>query len=562
MLPLWIGLVVTACNIKQPAAPEPEQTSPSTTVHVSGNQLVNKDGKPILLKGVAFGNEVWSDNPLPYTHHNEADFARVKAMNMNVIRFYLNYKTFEDDNAPYQYKAAGWEWMNKNIEWAKKHGIYLILNMHVPQGGFQSLGKGGALWDNPENQNRLTALWKEIAKRYANEEWIVGFDLVNEPQTTQSIDQWKNLAQRITTAIREVDKNHVIIVERANAVAGNGNNNENLNFVLVNDANVIYTFHFYGPIEYTHQKAQWAGFGDGGAYPDENRIVVVGNTSWLFALSGNPKLPIGNSNWKYYEGIKYKFNDTRVGAAKVVMSGDNLVGKAFFDEILVKEYDANGTFVRDVAWISPKADDKTYFWAQNNTGSGGFTTETGHNDNAAFYISGTTSYANLNLNQTLFIPKQGYSYQISGWMKGENVAANAEVTVRLDFESGKAFPRNKDYLKAEMEQYVAWGKRNNVPLFFGEYGLNAPCFEDNKGGLLWLGDMIDIFLANEIHSTYHAYHEDNFGIYPGYGTLVIHPKAGRRRLIYLHKNLSNQAGFEFEKDTILVASFAKADGCN
>jgi endoglucanase len=54
----------------------------------------------------------------------------------------------------------------------------------MPQGGFQSPGEGNALWDNPENQARLKALWKAIA----------GYDLLNEPNTSQSKDQWVNLA--------------------------------------------------------------------------------------------------------------------------------------------------------------------------------------------------------------------------------------------------------------------------------------------------------------------------------------------------------------------------------
>jgi len=56
-----------------------------------------------------------------------------------------NYVTFEDDAAPNVYKQAGWDWLDLNVQWAKAHGIHLIFNMHVPQGGFQSNGAGGRL---------------------------------------------------------------------------------------------------------------------------------------------------------------------------------------------------------------------------------------------------------------------------------------------------------------------------------------------------------------------------------------------------------------------------------
>ena len=42
---------------------------------------------------MAFNNFVWEMlNP---QHHTEVDYQRVKAMGMNVVRFYMNYSYFE-----------------------------------------------------------------------------------------------------------------------------------------------------------------------------------------------------------------------------------------------------------------------------------------------------------------------------------------------------------------------------------------------------------------------------------------------------------------------------------
>jgi endoglucanase len=49
----------------------------------------------------------------------------------------------------------------------------------------------------------------------------------------------------------------------------------------------------------------------------------------------------------------------------------------------------------------------------------------------------------------------------------------------------------------------------------GEFGVGYPCFLDDKGGLQFVRDMVDINKANDIHFTYHVYHEDNFGLYLG-----------------------------------------------
>jgi aryl-phospho-beta-D-glucosidase BglC (GH1 family) len=346
-----------------PAALLTQQPDKNTFIRRQGAQLVK--GKDLIwLKGVSFGNEVWSNNSLPVTHHSEQDFGRVAAMGMNVVRFYLNYKTFEDDATPYKYKAAGWNWLNQNIGWAKKHNVLLILNIHVPPGGFQSNGEGGALWQNPENQKRLKALWHQIAKRYANEPTIAGYDLLNEPVVISSITQWQQLAQQLADTIRTVDKNHLLVVERLNAINKNWNNvNDDQNFFLINDANTLYTFHFYQPFKYTYQYASWAKMGEGGKYPDET-----------------------------------------------------------------------------------------------------ITEEPG-------------------------------------------------------------YKRNKAYLAKQLERYLAFGRKNNVPLYLGEFGLIQECFKENKGGLNWVSDMLDLLQENQIHFTYHVYHEDNFGLYAGYGKPVDPNKA-------------------------------------
>ncbi len=144
---------------------------------------------------MAFGNTVWANpaNP-PANHHGEIDYERAAAMGFNRVRFYFNYGIFEDDAAPYAYKQSGFDWIDQNIAWAKAHGITLIVNMHCPQGDFQSNGAGDALWNIPSNRQRFVALWKEIASRYADEPAILGWDLLNEPVVTKSLNQLRDLA--------------------------------------------------------------------------------------------------------------------------------------------------------------------------------------------------------------------------------------------------------------------------------------------------------------------------------------------------------------------------------
>jgi endoglucanase len=528
------SLLSFSCK-KNTTATDVDIANTSGFIKTKGNVIVDGNGQPVQLKGIAFGNEVWADKEIPNTHHTEEDFRRVKAMNMNLIRFYFNYKTFENDNNPYTYKQTGWDWVDQNIAWAKKHGIYLILNMHVPQGGFQSQGNGDALWTNTENQNRLVALWKAIAQRYKDEKQIIGFGPVNEPVPTTDISQWQQLAQRITNEIRTIDKNHIMFIERAIYVKGKPETAD-FNFPSVSDNNIAYEFHIYDPFQYTHQLFNWAGLGDGGKYPDES-ILSYSNADWYTATFNNPAIGAGNSNWQYFQGDKYKITDANIKLGLPALVGANVNGRVYYDNIEIKEFDAAGNFTQNILQLNLTNMDGWAYWSSNNSGTYGASNTIGYNDNNSLYIDGATNDCNLASYNRVFQPKQGFFYQINGWMKGENVAATAGCRLRIDFlkTNSPILPRNKAYLESSLKQFADWSKAKNVPVYMGEFGVGTPCFQNNKGGLQWVSDMIDIARANNFPFTYHTYHEDSFGLYYGFGTLP-DPTQANQPLIDLFTN--------------------------
>ncbi|SFZ94382.1 endoglucanase [Flaviramulus basaltis] len=506
-------------SIEEPEEPI-EETPKNPLIQLNGTDIVDANGNTLYLKGVAFGNQIWSNSSTPgTTHHNELDFERVKNMGMNAVRFYMNYTFFEDDSNPYTYKQSGWNWLDQNIQWAKNHNVYLILNMHAPQGGYQSQGEGDALWDNVENQNRLVALWKAIAEKYKDEVQIAGFGPVNEPVPTQSINQWSSLAQKLINGIREVNENHLIFIEKAIYVEGNYDVDDNLNFPQVTGKNLVYEFHSYDPHTYTHQLFDWANLGEGGKYPDEN-ILEITNGQWYTAIFGNDKLSSENSDWTYFEGIKYTIDDTQISYAVPALVGQNVDGTVYFDDIIIKEYDETGNFIRDIYEFNFDDDSGWNYWSENDSGEGGLSNNEGINSSSCLYISSATSDSNMSGTSFRFIPQQGYQYQISGWMKGENVDATANCRLRLDFYNAETIlKRNKAYLEWSVKRYVDWANAKGAPLYLGEFGAGIHCFENNKGGLQFVEDMLDIIITNKIHFTYHAYHEDAFGLYFGGNTL-------------------------------------------
>jgi endoglucanase len=497
-------------------------------LHRDGRAIVDAEGRPVLLRGMAFGNDVWSGRSTPVTtHHTDIDFDRLQQWGMNAVRFYLNYQLFEDDRAPYQYKSSGFEWIDRNVAWAKARGVYLILNVHVPPGGFQSNGDGGALWADEENRKRLIALWRAIAERYRDEPAILGFDILNEPRPTGSRAQWSELAGAVAAAIREVDVEHLLVVERTNSVGDDWSSDADMNFFLLPDENVLYEFHFYEPIEYTHQFASWVGFGEGGKYPDES-LISGANLSWYEwsqEPSPPPYAPPGDSDWTLYESEPYELNDPKIAAIGVTLVSELNAGTAYFDDLFLKEYDSTGTLVATVYSADLESLDGWYFWKAGSSGSAAVSTEH-RSGKASLAISGTDHDASLS-GAFRYAPKPGHRYSVGGYIKGVAVSNDSRpdprgnwtqvsrALVRLDYFSadGPLLARNKAALEASVDRYAAWAEAHDVPLYLGEFGLMHFCFEDGRGGVDWVSDMLDILAARRIHFTYHTYHEPGFGVF-------------------------------------------------
>jgi len=227
---------------------------------------------------------------------DETMVSNIASMGMNVIRNAINFRQFEDNANPFVYKAEGWALLDRQIVLAKQAGIYTIIDLHVPPGGLQGqIGSSASLWENAALRDRTKALWHAIAERYRDEPWVAGYDILNEPMPTRSPRQWADFARELVATIREVDPNHLIVVEEVIAVVDAQGNYPPVDpneprIPKIDDDNVMYDFHFYKPIDYVGQGRPENGLGDNGQkYPDETfqyrdeggRVIGVRNKLYL-----------------------------------------------------------------------------------------------------------------------------------------------------------------------------------------------------------------------------------------------------------------------------------------
>jgi endoglucanase len=525
-----VDFYVDNVSVAPPLVYTPTSAQPTDFIRAKGTMLVRgANEQQILLTGANFiaydDDDQPAKNVFNSKNFDEEDYKRLADMGMNVVRLNMWYKVFEDDVKPNVYKAEGWEWLEKNIIWARKYGVYLILDMHAAQGGYQSAGYSGPFWNSSASyRDRLKSLWKAIASRYSNEPTIAGYDLLNEPLSPTN-QKWITYSQELANTIRSVDQNHLIIVEQSFA-------DDSQPFVLTGK-NIMYDFHYYEAFEYANQLIYTMGRGDGGKYPDSTQRVLPWSMT-AGEVKKNSPLPLGTSDWKFYTGALYKVtNDQVIGATPTLISENNS-GKVYFDDFIVKEYDANGNFVRDVVSVDlEKKPADWYFLEGSNpftsyaeswvgkslsSGSGKKAIETiPHRGKYSVSLSGTSGMYGLQNSKFTFGVKKGYSYQISGWMKGSNITGKS-AALGFQFQLLKSGEVARGFDKSYLEyillaQGLDFYRQKNVPTNIGEFGISFASFNNNKGGLTWVNDVLDLFKKYNVNAQYFNYHSATYGIY-------------------------------------------------
>ncbi|MCU1517885.1 MAG: endoglucanase, partial [Pseudarthrobacter sp.] len=394
------------------------------------------------------------------------------------------------------------------------------------------------IWSDPDLQKQNADMWRDIAARYKDEPAIAAYDLLNEPVTTDDTgEQWQQLAGQLVAAVRSADKNHLLVISGIYGVNGHYGTAGIDQHFLVDDKNVVYDFHFYEPIKYTHQYASWVEgpIQDGGRYPDPNVILATGDRVLLpDSLISSPSLPIGTTDWASYDSGIIAISDSRAVAASPLISVQGgMRGTASFDAITVTEYGRNGDQIRTIVNDTMNKDG-TLNWHEWNSGGdpaapAEFTRETaGYQDDGSLSIGNSadaeaiTGWSN---DAHLFKVIPGNKYRIQGFMRGQDIAPTTDAAPRIVLQldvyaqtpgsAGNGFlPRDKTYLAYEMGKRLQFGIDNNVPMSVMEFGAVRQAFEmEGKGGAQWVTDMLSLLEENDLSFAYWEYHGSQMGLY-------------------------------------------------
>lgn len=195
------------------------------------------------------------------TFITEADIQQIASWGMDHIRIPFDYSLIEYDESTGKYNEFGFLYLDKCLEWCKKARLNLIIDLHQAPGFSFDTPDANTLFDSIEQQDRFVDLWRCIAERYKGEGENLMFELLNEI-VEKTADRWNALATRTIKAVREIDKEHWIVV------GGIDYNSvwRLREMPIFDDDKIVYNFHMYVPMQLTHQHASWTMLKD---YPGD-----------------------------------------------------------------------------------------------------------------------------------------------------------------------------------------------------------------------------------------------------------------------------------------------------
>ncbi|KAG8885360.1 hypothetical protein FRB97_001435 [Tulasnella sp. 331] len=236
----------TRSQVKVPAASTP---AASGVLKVCGRNIVDKDGKPVILRGAGLDSFIrdldaifLSSTGYPGHEHGmrkslkkvlgeekydfffdrfleyffaEEDAKFFASLGLNCIRIPVNYRHLEDDMNPGVYLERGFQWIDRVVNLCAAEGVYTIIDLHAAPGGqnpdwhCDSGTHIAKFWQHIEFQNRAVEIWKALAERYKGNTWVAGYNPLNEPALEED-DLLLDFYECVEKAIREIDPDHIL----------------------------------------------------------------------------------------------------------------------------------------------------------------------------------------------------------------------------------------------------------------------------------------------------------------------------------------------------------------
>ena len=182
----------------------------------------------------------------------EKDIEKIASWGVDHVRLPVDYNVLENEDGTF--KQEGFDRIQRAYGWCRASGLNLVLDLHKTAGYSFDIGEKEAGFFNSEMyQERFYRLWEEIARRFGEHSDHIAFELLNEVTNPSDINAWNRIAKECIRRIRALAPDTLILV-------GSYHNNAPAAVKDLDapyDDKVVYNFHCYDPITFTHQHAYW-----------------------------------------------------------------------------------------------------------------------------------------------------------------------------------------------------------------------------------------------------------------------------------------------------------------
>ena len=182
---------------------------------------------------------------------SKADIDKIASWGCDHVRLPIDYNVIQTDDG--DMIEARYSYIDNCIEWCKANNLKIVLDIHKVNGFVFDNTDCFAFFHEDELQAKFIKLWEALATRYGHLTDMVTFELLNEVTAREVAEDWNRISKKTIEAIRKIAPDIRIMV-------GGIFNSSIYGLTLMDapyDENVVFTFHCYNPLVYTHQNAHW-----------------------------------------------------------------------------------------------------------------------------------------------------------------------------------------------------------------------------------------------------------------------------------------------------------------